>query len=261
MILPLLGAVPATRRWRAGRGPCAAALAVLLCTGVPAAEPTAVDADALTILMLGDSLAEGYWQGLHRKLLGDPRFRVSRESRHSTGLSRPDHFDWAGAVGDLLAGEEIDVAVVALGGNDLQSLYIDGERRFVFGSEAWDAHYAQRVTAMMQALQEADIAVFWMGLPSVRDDDVAAQMQHLNELNAQAAAQAGATFVPLWDVTTDEDGRYATYLRDAEGRSRQMRGDDGFHFTATGYAMVADHLLAAIDRELTLFQTVQADDD
>ena len=43
--------------------------------------------EAQTILVLGDSLAEGYWQGLHRKLLGDPRFRDPR-------LVRPGGYDF-----------------------------------------------------------------------------------------------------------------------------------------------------------------------
>lgn len=222
---------------------------------------TAGHGEAQTILVLGDSLAEGYWQGLHRKLLGDPRFRILRESRHSTGLSRPDVFDWPAALPDLLTGQGIDVVVVVIGGNDLQALYLDGRRQFTFGSESWDEHYAQRVETMMRALQDAGVTVFWMGLPSVRDDDLAAQVRHLNDLYAHSAAQVGASFVPLWDLTTDEDGQYATYLPDADGRSRQMRGDDGVHFTHEGYAMVADHLLAAVDRELGLFLTVQAGDD
>ena len=220
-----------------------------------------VEDGPFTVVVIGDSLAEGYWGGLYRKLHRDNRFEVVGRARHSTGLSRPDYYDWNAAVSEFIAEDQPDAAVVSVGANDIQSLYREGDRHFAFGTDAWDTAYAERVETMMKRLLDAGVTVFWMGLPTVRGESLAEKVQHLNRIYQTVAAANGVTFVPVWNLTVDENGEFTSYLGDENGRSRLMRANDGIHFTNRGNELVAQHLLAVIEDEMSLFGPMAAGDD
>ncbi len=214
------------------------------------------DADAdgvFTLAVFGDSLADGYWGGVYRALARQDRFEILRHARNATGLSRSDYFDWLTALEEHLATAPIDAALISMGANDHQSIYL-GDRAYLhYGHDGWDEAYRARVLAMMSRLEDAGIPTFWVGLPVVRDDTRVEAARRLNRLYADAAEEAGATFIPLWTLTAGESGDFASYLPDEDGRSRRMRADDGIHFTSRGYSMIADHLMAIMDAELSLF--------
>src|SRR3546814_6587999 len=87
------------------------------------------------------------------------------------------------------------------------------------------------------------VQAFWVWLPVVRDPDLSDQVRHISAIFEVRAAQHDIPFVPLWDLTTGEDGEFTSYLKDKDGRSRPMRMKDGIHFTGQGYTMLANQLL------------------
>ena len=92
-----------------------------------------------TIAVFGDSLADGLWGSIYRRLQRDDRFEILRAAKASTGIARPDYYDWNEALAEYLAAESIDAAVFSIGLNDMQSMVVDGERAVTFRSERWDA--------------------------------------------------------------------------------------------------------------------------
>ena len=245
--------VAARRRFLAGS---AALVAAALC-GMPAAlaqddftAPVEDELRPIRIGVFGDSLADGIWAGLYRTLHGNNRFEVARHTEVSSGLARPDFFDWEVELDEVLASETIDIAVVCLGLNDNQPVYFEGRRQFEFGSEPWNEVYRARVDSVLRRLRDAGIPTFWVGLPTVRDQRFAEQMAHLNTIFESQALVADATFVPTLALTGDADGTYSAYLADSDGRSRLMRANDGVHFTGRGYELIAKALLAAMHEEL-----------
>ncbi|MEZ5668081.1 MAG: DUF459 domain-containing protein [Alphaproteobacteria bacterium] len=231
--------------------PPSRAAGVLLADGSDFSAPADTEWRPIRIGVFGDSLADGIWAGLYRTLQRNERFEVARHTEVSSGLARPDFFDWEAELGDVLASETIDVAVVCFGLNDNQPVYYEGRRQFSFASDEWNQVYTQRVAAFIDRLQQSGVPVFWVGLPTVRDDDFGAQMAHLNDIYATEALLADATFVPTLAITADADGAYSAYLPDESGRNRLVRANDGVHFTGRGYEMIAKELLAAMQRELT----------
>lgn len=207
----------------------------------------------IRIGVFGDSLADGIWAGLYRTLQRNDRFEVARHTEVSSGLARPDFFDWEQTLVNVLADETIDVAVVCFGLNDNQPVYYEGRRQFSFSSEEWNTVYNQRVSEFLATLTAADIPVFWVGLPTVRDSGFGEQMAHLNDIYAAQALVGDATFVSTFEITGDENGDYSAYLVDEEGRNRLMRANDGVHFTGRGYELIAKALLAAMKREIPTF--------
>lgn len=210
--------------------------------------PVQADQPTARIAVLGDSLAAGVWIGLVRQLRQQPQIEVIRHTQAATGLARTDHYDWETELKQFLADQQPDVLVFSIGLNDLQSLYAGGKRNHLFRSAEWDRLYAQRIDRLMRRLQETGVPVFWVGLPSLRDEALHGSVPHLNTLFRLQAEHFGIHYVSLWELSVDENGDYASYLPDAEGRRRLMRTNDGAHFTPLGYEMIGAQVLAAIRR-------------
>ena len=227
-------------------------------------EPTtedAVDGDGVvTLAVFGDSLADGIWAGVYRTLRGDDRFEILRRARAASGLARPDFYDWHEALDRYLETDPIDVAIVSIGLNDGQPLFHDGQWAHEFASDPWDEIYTERVDRFMRQLEDAGVEVFWVGLPNVRSDNFRDRVAHLNDIFAASADGRDVVFVPLWDATSDDGGAYSSYLTDASGRSRNMRANDGVHFTSRGYEMIGEILVDAMRQELPILEA-DADDE
>jgi hypothetical protein len=233
--------------------PAAAAEAVAA-VGSAAEDAEPEDAGPFRVVVFGDSLADGIWAGVYRTLRRDDRFEVERVTRVSSGLSRPDFFDWQAALDEYLLEEEADAVIISLGLNDAQPIFHEGRWDHAFGTEPWTEIYRSRVDAFMARLAEAGVPAFWVGLPTVRSDSFAERVAHLNEIYASLAPEHDVVFVPTREITADEDGRYSAYLADAEGRSRLMRDNDGIHFTSRGYELLGRRMVAAMRETLPVFR-------
>ncbi len=218
------------------------------------------DSGPFTVVVFGDSLADGIWAGVYRALRRDDRFEVQRHTRVSSGLSRPDYFDWQAALDEYLIEEEIDAAIISIGLNDAQPIFHEGRWDHDFGTEPWTEIYRGRVATFMARLAEAGVPAFWVGLPTVRSESYARRVAHLNDIYSAAAAEHGIVFVPTRAITADEQGGYSAYLADEDGRSRLMRANDGVHFTTRGYELLGQQLVAAMRERLPVFQAEHVDD-
>lgn len=205
------------------------------------------------ILVLGDSLADGIWAGLSRVLRNEPCFEALRFGRNSTGLTRPDRFDWDARVGEILAQQrEARVALLAVGLNDRQPAAGDGRRSAPLGTDAWAEIYAGRIAAIVRRLAKRKVETFIIGVPIVRDEAAQRDYAYINQVLEASATTNGATFIPLWPVTADEAGRYKAQQPDASGKLRKWRADDGIHFTSPGYEAIAQHILTGIRARSTV---------
>src|SRR5258706_1135993 len=124
-------------------------------TAPPPPPPTTLriptSADPLRIWVGGDSLAIGLGDSLAR-LTGSQTTLSSRsDARISTGLTRPDYFDWPAEIARVVREENPEVMVVMFGANDPQAIKI-GDR--VFGIDSPESHteYRRRVAVVMDTL-------------------------------------------------------------------------------------------------------------
>lgn len=202
------------------------------------------------ILVIGDSLADGLWAGVYRRTRVFDDVTVERHTRVSSGLSRPDYYDWNAEIDEVIADEDMDIAIVSIGLNDGQPVFYEGRWDHDFGTPEWDRIYRERVVAFMTELTNAGIPTFWLGLPTVRSAEFDQRVQHMNDIYREAAAETGVHFVEIRSLTADASGAYAAYLDDEEGRQRLMRANDGIHFTGRGYEMLGQALVDAIAQSL-----------
>src|SRR5579884_3705473 len=149
------------------------------------------------------------------------------------------------------AAEPHQVVVEVIGDSQAQGLAGALQRRNGRVDPALREEYRQlydrRVREIIRAFRDAGIEVIWVGHPVVRDNVYTEDMDFLNHIFAAAAAEEGARFVTTWDLFTTLDGGYTAYGKGVDGMTQRLRADDGVHFTAAGYDLVASRVEPLIE--------------
>ena len=209
-----------------------------------AAPPTA-------IVVFGDSQAAGLARGLQRVLVEDPHYKVLNRTHAGAALVHKQD-EWLDAIERFSKGnEKADIAVVMFGANDRLDLRDDDGGYLHFRSDAWRSAYAARIDKIMTLLAGDKLKVLWCGNPIAKSAVYSADMGYINDIYAAEAAKFGAKFVPLWSVVADDQGRFTAYGKDRDGTTERMRADDGIHFTAAGYEVIADKILGLLSTTAT----------
>lgn len=217
--------------------------------------PTA--ANHLRIWAGGDSMSSALDESLSRLAGATNLMDVTTDSRVSTGLSRPDYFNWPGEINSVVTNMNPDVMVFIAGTNDWQGMTNPDGSTFErdFGNDKWIAEYTRRVDGVMSLMEAPHRLVIWVGLPIMASSDFDKHMQVLDAIFEQEAAKhPGVVYVPLYSLFQDANGNWARYLPvGANGELEEMRiGNDGIHFSMAGGDRAANAVLDEIKKEAGL---------
>jgi hypothetical protein len=190
----------------------------------------------------GDSLTERFGPSLVNAAIATGALDASREVEYSSGLTRPDFFDWPAHLTSRLDEEPTDILVFMIGANDGQPIHT--EAGWVpTGTEEWATEYRRRVAETMGLLALRVPTVYWIGQPIARSADYSEKMAVMNRIyRSEAERHPNIRYVDTWDLFSDDSGAYSAYLPDASGRVVLMRAGDGIHLTPDG----GDHLAAVV---------------
>ncbi len=228
-----------------------AVLPVVSPPAAPARTPLAERAanGRLRIGVFGDSMADGLWTGLYRDMRDQPGVTVTKFSEVSTGLSRYDYVDIQAKTARQIAERPVDVAVILFGTNDAQGISIDGEIHD-FGTEGWKAAYARRVDDLVALLRGQNVAVYWVGLPTMKRASFDAKMTLINEVVSARMQALGVPYIETESLTRNAEGEYDAYLPETgTGRERLMRANDGIHMSMAGYLRITEPVAARLKRD------------
>jgi hypothetical protein len=198
-----------------------------------------------SIVVFGDSQAQGLAGGLSRVLLEDNRFKVLNRTHPGAALVHGES-EWLGPVQRFVGREKADIAVVMFGANDRLDLRDERGGYLRFRTETWRNTYAARIDKILAALSDAGLKVIWCGNPIARSPTYSADMGYINTIYEEEARRFGAQFVSLWSAVADGDGHYIAYGKDRDGVTQRLRADDGIHFTAAGYELIAEKILGML---------------
>lgn len=207
---------------------------------------TPKNADAQTVLVLGDIEASGLANGLQMAFSEEPSLQVVTKVKNSTGLAREGDSDWVSQAPKLIADAKPDFVVTMIGINDWQTITVDGAK-LEAGSEAWNKLYGERIDRYVATLRASGKPFWWVGLPPTADADLgptrraafSAFLSSLNDLARPRVEAAGGTFVDIWAAFTDEEGHYTQMGPDVDGQVKRLRMNDGILFTRAGRRKLA----------------------
>ncbi|HZP73543.1 MAG TPA: DUF459 domain-containing protein [Gaiellaceae bacterium] len=208
-------------------------------------KPLFTAAHPLRVWVGGDSLAEIPGEALQR--VGGAIDVVGVESRLSTGLGRPDLYNWFTRIEQVPGQLHPKVAVLSFGADDAHDYLagVPGGRSVgPLGSPSWDSEYERRVEGVTRELNAKGIYVVWLGLPNTDHHGFRESFPVVNGIIERVVRENArmSTFVDTWKLLSDKHGRYASYLR-VNGQLTLMRLSDGTHYTAAAGDLIAKQVL------------------
>jgi hypothetical protein len=208
----------------------------------PASPATSTTTPPATLVIFGDSQAAGLARGLQRVLVEDPRYRILNRTHSGAALVHGEN-EWLAPVARFTSHEQADIAIVMFGANDRLDLRDEQGAHLHFRTDEWRAAYAARTDKILTLLAKPGLRVIWCGNPIARSPNYSADMGYINGVYVEETQRFGAQFLPLWTEFADGEGRYNAYGKDRDGTTQRLRADDGIHFTAAGYELIAEKIV------------------
>ena len=218
--------------------------------------------DTYRLQVYGESVAEGMLYGVIELLGKEPRLQILRKYRQISNMLRGGEGDDLKAVETELGGAETPHIAVVTPNMVYKFPWRENfDRRFPPNSEArreeierrkgeWRTQYGARIDRLMRAFRKKSIAVYWVGLPIMRNTYATEDAQVINDLIRERALQNGGKFIDIFSSFADEEGQYSTQGPDIDGKVKALREQD--YFTGAGYRKLAHFLERELKRDMTL---------
>jgi hypothetical protein len=210
------------------------------------------------VLVVGDSDAGAFAPYLKQLLDKTGVVATTVDYKVSSGLARPDFFDWPAHLAATVPAVAPDIVVVTFGGNDTQGLSTaDGSNPSkwndpVTKKDTWTPEYARRVGSLMDQLGADGRLVVWVGIPNDIDPVRSERLGIQNDGVKQAlASRPNVQFVDTWNLFSSGNGGYAEYAIDPrDGQGKDVRASDGFHLNENGAEILAVKIADVIKADL-----------
>ena len=195
--------------------------------------------DKYRVQVWGDQMGDGLQEGLAELIAAEPRLQLDKKHRWLSGIMKADIDQEAKTIETALATGAPHIAVVILGAGDRIPLRRANNRRFNVGSDEWKEEYGRRLDLVMRAMRKRQVAVFWVGLPVMRRQEVTDDAEVINELIRSRALANGVRYIDIFASFAGPDKSYDANGPDLAGKIRNLRDNDGVHFSGAGYRKVA----------------------
>lgn len=208
-------------------------------------------------LIIGDSFIAvrgGVGEILERELLKYQNVSVKRFGQVSSGLSRPDYFNWEIKTIELISQYNPNIAIIMLSSNDAQSITTpQGIPVTYYGRENWNQEYGKRVLSLLNIFEENKITVFWIGFPIMKNEIFSNKIKNLNSIyEKEVQKRENAYFFSTWELLADANGNYLTSLPDERGIHQALRLVDGIHLTYFGGSLIVREFIKKIGEIIKL---------
>ncbi|MFY9642784.1 MAG: GDSL-type esterase/lipase family protein [Rhodomicrobium sp.] len=205
--------------------------------------------DRYQVRVIGDWLGAGLTSGLQDAFKNDASVEIADISRSGFGLIRAEQSGLSGEVDKMLSGPPVHAVVIMLGANDRASLK-SATGRAQPGSEEWKELYGKEAERVIKKLRNANIAVYWVGLPPMGSPGFNDFAGTYNDTVRQAVYASGAKFIESSAGFTDQQGAYSAWGTDISGQTKRLREGDGIGMTPAGYRKLASFIEVSLRRDL-----------
>ena len=201
----------------------------------------------------GDSITQTFGASLQRVLATTGVFTSTLDYHVSTGLARPDYFNWPEhLVDDVLPKDQPAILVMMFGANDGQNMTDLQGHGLVRGSPEWLSEYRRRVAATMDLLKSPtnDRLTLWMGPPPMGPGTKVRGMDEISHIVwSEAQTRPWIQYFDTWPFLSDAELRYVLEAPSADGTRRVLRQADDVHMSVAGADRVS---WAVLERLSTL---------
>jgi hypothetical protein len=207
-------------------------------------------AHPLRVLIVGDSLGIDLGQPLQNDLANTGAVTATLDARESTGLTRPDYFNWPAQLESDMQKAQPQIVVVMMGANDPQDF--PGPPDVPYTSAQWSTLYAQRAAQFMQVAASNGALVVWVGMPPMGNPALSTKMAAINAIDQQQAAaqKPPVNFLSCWTVLGTVQGGYTAFITNAAGQVVNVRTPDGTHLTPAGGEVLSQQVLDFVRNNL-----------
>lgn len=244
------GSVPGGNPSLAAMTPAAATVADTSPVITPHLASAALEGRKIHVGVFGDSFGDGLHAALYHQLPADQNFEVHKFSHPATGFTRYRVTNLLDDTRRRIDAQPVDVAVISFGANDMQGIFLDGHGA-EFMSDRWKEIVRGRVGEIVALLRQRGAAVYWVGLPRMREADYDRNVQAMNAFYTAEMQRLNVPFVDTVAATVDANGAFSPYLMDPlKGERINARTNDGIHMTIPGYYLLTRGLAERIRRSV-----------
>jgi uncharacterized protein len=198
--------------------------------------------EPLRLWVGGDSLAGSLGPELGKLAGATGVVQPYFDSRVSSGLSSPEFFDWPEHATTEMARLNPEIVVFIMGTNDWTAVSGD-----------WKEKYSATVDSTMKTLIGPGRAVYWLGAPTLKDEEQDDAVVEVNAVAQQVAQRHSKVhYVDTYKLFSDPDGAdgaFAYDLPDENGTTITMRAGDGVHFSMDGADYLARQVYKLVDAQ------------
>ena len=177
--------------------------------------------------------------------------QVIDDWKGSTGLVRPDFFDWPARIEQDMAEHDPDVVVLGFGGNDTQNLTTD-DGILQLGTPEWEAEYQRRIGEVLDLIEAPGRTVYWIGLPLTTSDAIETLRPVLSRaLRAEAKDRPWVHLIDTRDALAP-DGTFTSQLPGDDGELVTTMAPDQIHPSLEGGVRIVREFLPQLREERKL---------
>jgi uncharacterized protein len=205
------------------------------------------DPPRIPALILGDSNIFGPLGKSLERSLGALGFDVARRGKATSGLARPDFFDWSVEARRLLTEHQPDLVIAMFGGNDGQRMEFhdaSGVPLNMQSGDAWARAYEHRIREFALLLRGTSRRVFILSPTNRRPRFAREKMVRVRSAQQRALrGLEGVTWIDMFPLSSDDTGAWLEVGADVDGNVVRYRRADGIHLTPAGGQFVGQRLL------------------
>lgn len=189
---------------------------------------------------IGSSTMRGTMGPMFKRIIRQRKYGLSftNYAKSSTGLARPDFFDWHTRVKELTAERRPHLWVVSLGTNDYQAVRIAKRKWLRPPTKAWEEAYAARVRGLLELMSgpKRKSAVVYLGSTAFNRPSSRRIGPKLNAIIQREIEKfdGPAVFYNAFAATTNKKNEPLAHASTAAKRGFKVYGPDGVHLTRTG---------------------------
>lgn len=199
------------------------------------------------LMLVGDSLMEDLGLVVYRALRDHAGLEVVLSAKHSTGLCRPQFFDWPAHLRTQVAKRPPNLVVFLIGANDGLPVW-EKKRRVPLGGQAWREAYKRKMDEVVGIVRAAGAEVIWIELPA-QGKQYEQCMRENQIAQREYCEQAGISALHTDELLSGEWGKFAEFGEHNGARVR-LRKADGTHLTREANGKILDKLLPMVEASI-----------